>query len=89
MNGSLPSESICKCVDENKPILLPLRWVHIPKCGTSLGMSLIYYACNNVPDQIEILVKHAGIIPTVPNHIQSTFNYKRDCLKKGAFISRA
>lgn len=89
MNGSMPTESICKCVNPDLPVTTPLRWLHIPKCGTSLGMTLIYYACRNVPDSIEIRVHHAGIDPRVPDNIESDFNYKSDCLKRGAFVSRA
>lgn len=67
VNGAVPAEAICACVDDRKPPTLPLRWLHIPKCGTSLGMSLIYFGCTDVPDSIEIRVAHAGIEPKVPN----------------------
>ena len=42
-----------------------LVFLHIPKCGTSLGITLIYYGCTDVPDTLEIRVAHAGIEPAV------------------------
>ena len=63
----------------------------VAECGTSLGISLVYYACTNVPDELEIRVNHAGIEPSVPvgNEALSDFDYKKDCLKEGAFVNRA
>mmetsp|Transcript_50630 Transcript_50630/g.94133 ORF Transcript_50630/g.94133 Transcript_50630/m.94133 type:complete len:371 (+) Transcript_50630:270-1382(+) len=90
LNGKIPEQPLCACVtDPDREPLRPLRWLHIPKCGTSLGISLIYYGCTNVPDSIEIRVAHAGIEPSVPEGVDSPFDYKRDCLRRGAFVARA
>lgn len=61
------------------------------ECGTSLGISLVYYSCTNVPEELEIRVNHAGIEPSVPvgNEAISQFDYKKDCLKEGSFVNRA
>lgn len=89
MNGALPSAPICACVDPYKPPLKPLRWLHVPKCGTSIGITLIYYACTQVPDTLEIRVAHAGIEPSAPDGVDSDFNFKQNCLKQNAFISKS
>ena len=33
IDGSIPQTPLCPCVNTSKPVVRPLRWLHIPKCG--------------------------------------------------------
>ena len=45
----------CPCLSRRDPSLpgprslRPLRWLHIPKCGTSFGATIYHYGCPKIP----------------------------------------